>query len=182
MTTAEKKTWLWGIVQKRFGAVLGAPGEGGAIGSRLIRPIFLFMPVLAVLAAILGLIAVAGSSGGGEAGSSDSTNYGEVADTTIKREFDTLAEEREFNHYDLVIERLENQIDSKLADAALDPSRNTPQLNREIERLDYQIDMLRLNAMQNQSAEQRAAERHQENLDILEATRRSNKYYLDSDY
>src|SRR5918992_6196965 len=30
--------------------------------------------------------------------------------------------------------------------------------------------------------QQRAAERHQENLDILEATRRSNKYYLDSDY
>ena len=80
------------------------------------------------------------------------------------------------------IERLESQIDRLLADAALDPSRNTPLLNREIERLDYQIDRLRLNAMQNQSAEQRAAERHQENLDILEATRRSNKYYLDSDY
>jgi hypothetical protein len=75
------------------------------------------------------------------------------------------------------ITHLESRIASLLADAARDPSRNTPQLNREIERLDYQIDMLRLNAMQNQSAEQRAAERHQENLDILEATRRSNKYY-----
>jgi hypothetical protein len=75
------------------------------------------------------------------------------------------------------ITHLESRIASLLADAARDPSRNTPQLNREIERLDYQIDMLRLNAMQNQSAEQRAAERHQENLDILEGTRRSNKYY-----
>ncbi|HZA25061.1 MAG TPA: hypothetical protein VFA32_21110 [Dehalococcoidia bacterium] len=87
----------------------------------------------------------------GEAGSSDSTNYGEVADTTIKRGFDTLAEEREFNRYDLVIERLENQIDSMLAEAALDPSRNTPSLSREIERLDYQIDMIELHTRRNNS-------------------------------
>jgi hypothetical protein len=51
------------------------------------------------------------------------------------------------------IKRLESQIDRLLADAALDPSRNTPLLNRQIERLDHQIDMLRLNAMQNQSAD-----------------------------
>ncbi len=50
------------------------------------------------------------------------------------------------------ITHLESQIASLLADAARDPSRNTPQLNREIERLDHQIDMLRLNAMQNQPA------------------------------
>jgi hypothetical protein len=51
------------------------------------------------------------------------------------------------------IKHLESQIASLLADAARDPSRNTPQLNREIERLDNEIDMLRLNAMQNQSAD-----------------------------
>jgi hypothetical protein len=50
------------------------------------------------------------------------------------------------------IKHLESQIASLLADAARDPSRNTPQLNREIERLDNEIDMLRLNAMQNQPA------------------------------
>jgi hypothetical protein len=82
------------------------------------------------------------------------------------------------------IKHLESQIASLLADAARDPSRNTPQLNREIERLDNAIDMLRLNAMQDRPSyeQQRAAERHQENLDILEATWKSNKYYLDSDY
>jgi hypothetical protein len=51
------------------------------------------------------------------------------------------------------IKHLESQIAILLADAARDPSRNTPQLKREIERLDNQIDMLRLNAMQNQSAD-----------------------------
>jgi hypothetical protein len=49
------------------------------------------------------------------------------------------------------ITHLESQIASLLADAAREPSRNTPQLNREIERLDYQIDMLRLNAMRDPS-------------------------------
>ena len=49
------------------------------------------------------------------------------------------------------ITHLESQIASLLADAARDPSRNTPQLNREIERLDDQIDMLRLNAMRDPS-------------------------------
>jgi hypothetical protein len=44
------------------------------------------------------------------------------------------------------IKHLESQIASLLADAARDPSRNTPQLNREIERLDYQIDRLRQRA------------------------------------
>src|SRR5918992_1290296 len=50
------------------------------------------------------------------------------------------------------ITHLESQIASLLADAARDPSRNTPQLNREIERLDNKIDVLRLNAMHNQPA------------------------------
>jgi rhodanese-related sulfurtransferase len=49
------------------------------------------------------------------------------------------------------IERLEEQIDTLLADAARDPSRNTPSLDRQIERLDDQIDMLRLNAMRDPS-------------------------------
>jgi quercetin dioxygenase-like cupin family protein len=97
---------------------------------------------------------------GGEAGSSDSTSY----------------EEREFNRYDLVIERLENQIDSMLADAALDPSRNTPLLNREIERLDYQIDMLRLHAMQNQSADRPLSSEPSGTWPP------DTKYYLDPDY
>jgi hypothetical protein len=44
------------------------------------------------------------------------------------------------------ITHLESRIASLLADAARDPSRNTPQLNREIERLDYQIDRLRQRA------------------------------------
>jgi hypothetical protein len=48
-----------------------------------------------------------------------------------------------------VIERLERQIDSMLAEAARDPSKNSPLFNREIQRLDDQIDMIRLNAMKN---------------------------------
>ena len=51
------------------------------------------------------------------------------------------------------IERLERQIDRLLADAARDPSRNTPLLNREINRLDDQINMIRLYAMQHPKAE-----------------------------
>jgi rhodanese-related sulfurtransferase len=60
-------------------------------------------------------------------------------------------EEQRPNHSAFLIERLERQIDSLLADAARDPSRNTRLLNREIDRLDYQIDMLRLNAMRDPS-------------------------------
>jgi hypothetical protein len=58
-------------------------------------------------------------------------------------------EPRAAERHDVAIERLERQIDRLLTDAAQDPSRNTPSLNREIERLDKEIDMLRLNAMQN---------------------------------
>ena len=50
--------------------------------------------------------------------------------------------------YQQEIERLERRVASLLAEAARDPAKNTPQLNREIERLDAQIDMLRLNSMQ----------------------------------
>jgi hypothetical protein len=74
------------------------------------------------------------------------------------------------------IERLESQIDRLLADAALDPSRNTPLLNREIERLDYQIDMLRLNAMQNQSADRPLSSEPSGTWPP------DTKYYLDPDY
>jgi hypothetical protein len=49
------------------------------------------------------------------------------------------------------VERLERQIDRMLADVTLNPSRNTPLLNRKIEQLDAQIDTLRLNAIHNQS-------------------------------
>jgi hypothetical protein len=59
---------------------------------------------------------------------------------------------KKVNDGNSLIERLERQIDNLLAEAARNPSRNTPQLNREIERLDNEIDMLRLNAMQNQPA------------------------------
>jgi rhodanese-related sulfurtransferase len=55
-------------------------------------------------------------------------------------------EEQGFNHEAFLIERLEHQIDSILADASRNPTRVTPQLNREIERLDDQIEMIRLNA------------------------------------
>jgi hypothetical protein len=51
------------------------------------------------------------------------------------------------------IKHLESQIASLLADAARDPSRNTPQLNRKIERLDYQIDMMGLYARRNNSVD-----------------------------
>jgi hypothetical protein len=62
-------------------------------------------------------------------------------------ELDSSDAGREFNRYDLVVKRLESQVNTLLADAARDPSRIKPSLNREIERLDYQIDMLRLAAM-----------------------------------
>lgn len=70
------------------------------------------------------------------------------------------------------IERLEEQIDRLLADAARDPSRNTPSLNRAIERLDAQIDMLRLNAMPDTSMVRpipnlRAIERLEEQISIM---------------
>jgi hypothetical protein len=53
--------------------------------------------------------------------------------------------------YEVEIERLENQIDSMLAEAARDPSKDTPSLHREIEHLDEQIEMIRLNAMKDAS-------------------------------
>src|SRR5919106_1975413 len=92
------------------------------------------------------------------------------------------------------ITHLESRIASLLADAARDPARNTPQLNREIERLDYEIAALRLSGMRDTSQQiererepaeqrriarssasridtneqQRAADWHLENLDILD--------------
>jgi hypothetical protein len=74
------------------------------------------------------------------------------------------------------ITHLESQIAILLADAARDPSRNTPQLNREIERLDSQIDMLRLNAMQNQSADRPLSS------EASGTWPPDTKYYLDPDY
>src|ERR687896_2433929 len=70
------------------------------------------------------------------------------------------------------ITHLENQIASLLADAARDPSRNTPQLSREIERLDNQIDMLRLSAMPDTSRVRplwnlRSIERLEEQISII---------------
>ena len=70
------------------------------------------------------------------------------------------------------ITHLESQIASLLADAARDPSRNTPQLSREIERLDNQIDMLRLSAMPDTSRVRplwnlRSIERLEEQISII---------------
>jgi hypothetical protein len=67
---------------------------------------------------------------------------------------------------------LESQIASLLADAARDPSRNTSQLNREIERLDNEIDMLRLSAMPDTSGVRplwnlRSIERLEEQISII---------------
>jgi hypothetical protein len=78
--------------------------------------------------------------------------------------------------YNHETQRLERQIDRLLADAARDPSRNTPLLNRQIERLDYQIDMLRLNAMQNQSADRPLSS------EASGTWPPDTKYYLDPDY
>jgi hypothetical protein len=46
--------------------------------------------------------------------------------------------------------RLEGKINSMLAEAREDPTTNPSQLDRELRRLDYQIDMLRLAAMERQ--------------------------------
>jgi hypothetical protein len=59
-----------------------------------------------------------------------------------------------------------------LADAARDPSRNTSQLNREIERLDNAIDMIQLNAMPDTSEVRplwnlRSIERLEEQISII---------------
>jgi quercetin dioxygenase-like cupin family protein len=50
-----KKTRLWGILPKRFGAALSASREGAARRSRRIRPISMLIATLAMLAAILGV-------------------------------------------------------------------------------------------------------------------------------
>jgi hypothetical protein len=70
------------------------------------------------------------------------------------------------------ITHLESRIASLLADAARDPARNTPQLNREIERLDYEIDALRLSAMRDTSGVRplwnlRSIERLEEQISII---------------
>jgi hypothetical protein len=79
-------------------------------------------------------------------------------------------------------ELVEQQIDRMLAEAERDPSKNTPLFNREIERLDYQIDILRLNAMKDAPVgrpssnentfriqeEQRAADREDDLRDMLQ--------------
>jgi hypothetical protein len=49
------------------------------------------------------------------------------------------------------ITHLESQIAILLADAARDPSRNTPQLNREIDRLEEQIDIMQAAEAQDRS-------------------------------
>jgi hypothetical protein len=73
---------------------------------------------------------------------------------------------------DTTIKHLESQIASLLADAARDPSRNTPQLNREIERLDHAIDTIRLSAMPDTSGVRplwnlRSIERLEEQISII---------------
>jgi hypothetical protein len=88
-----------------------------------------------------------------------------------------LPEDDTYTYSDLseaasVIERLERQLDSLLADAARDPSGITPSLSREIERLDTQIDIMRFNAMKDTSGgspsyhAQRAADSLEERLEV----------------
>jgi hypothetical protein len=53
------------------------------------------------------------------------------------------------DRHGIAIEHLEGRITIMLAEAERGPSKNTPLFNREIDRLDYQLELLRLNATQD---------------------------------
>jgi quercetin dioxygenase-like cupin family protein len=60
--STKQKAQLWGVVQKPFRSALGSSSEGGGMRRKIVKSVFLSIPVLAV-AAILAGIAMAVSVG-----------------------------------------------------------------------------------------------------------------------
>jgi hypothetical protein len=78
-----QKSRLRGILPKRFGAALGAPGEGRAMRSKPIRPISLFIAMLVTLATILGVIGLGVSMGSVQATPGDGASVELLGRTTL---------------------------------------------------------------------------------------------------